>query len=64
MKRKYSFESIRARIKQAETEDELEMVSDLVDELAQCDLITSSKYCELEYLLDDRLSTLILEGKI
>lgn len=62
--RKYSFESMRQRIQQAESEAELEVLSDLLDELSQCDLITASKYRELDFMLDNRLSTLVLEGKI
>lgn len=44
---------MKARIQQAETEAELEVL----DELAVANLITACKY-------DDRLSTLVLEGKI
>lgn len=64
MKRRYTFESMKTRIQQAETEAELEVLSDLLDELSQCDLITASKYRDLSFMIDDRLSTLVLEGKI
>lgn len=63
-KRKYSFKSIQARIEQAETEEELELISDLLDELGQFDGLKASEYRELDFMLDDRLSTIVLEGKI
>lgn len=62
--RKYAFEDLMKRIEKAETEEELELISDLVDELGQFDMLTSSQYCELDYALDQRLCDLVLEGKI
>lgn len=62
--RKYAFEDLQKRIAEAETEAELELISDLVDELGQCDMLTSSQYRELDYALDQRLCDLVLEGKI
>ena len=64
MKRRYTFESMKTRIQQAETEVELEVLSDLLDELAVANLITACKYRDLSFMIDDRLSTLVLEGKI
>ena len=62
--RMYSFETMKSRIQKAETEAELEVLSDLLDELAVADLVTAYKYRELTYMLDDRLTSLVLEGKI
>lgn len=62
--RKYAFEDLQKRVEEAETEEELELISDLLDELGQCDMLTSSQYRELDYALDQRLCDLVLEGKI
>lgn len=62
--RSYTFSTMRARITQAETEVELDVLNELLQTLRQCDLMTPSKYRELDFLLKDKLSTLILEGKI
>ena len=63
-KRRYSYETMKQRIQEAESETELELVSDLLDELAVANLITACKYRDLSFMIDDRLSTLVLEGKI
>lgn len=62
--RKYTFDDMMKRVKEAETEEELELISDLLDELSQCNLLTSSQYRELDYALDQRLCDLVLEGKV
>ena len=62
-KRRYSYESMQERIAKAETEAELEVLSDLLDELAATQMVTAYQYRELDFALDDRLSTLVLEGK-
>ena len=62
--RKYTFDDLMKRVKAANSEEELELVSDLVDQLGQCDMLTSSQYRELDYALDQRLCDLVLEGEV
>ena len=62
--RRFTFESMKERIDKADTEAELEVLSDLLGELAIAQMVTAYQYRELEFALDDRLSTLVLEGKI
>ena len=62
--RKNSFEDMEARIQKAESEEELEYLSDLLDDLCNADMLTASKYRDLDYMLDERLGQLIREGKI
>ena len=62
--RKYTFDDMLKRIKEAKTEAELELISDLVDELGACDMLTSSQYRNLDYALDQRLCFLVSEGLV
>ena len=61
--RKYSFESLMKRVKEAQSEAEIDVLSDLLDELAAADLVTAYQYRELDCALDQRLCDLVLEGK-
>ena len=62
--RKYTFDDMMKRVHSAQTEEELELISDLVDELCVADMLTAYQYRELDYALDQRLCDLVLEGKI
>ena len=62
--RKYSFEDMKSRIQKAESEEELEMLSNLLDDLCNADMLTANKYRDLDYMLDERLGQLIRENKI
>lgn len=62
--RKYTFDSMKERIQKAESEAELEVLSDLLGELAVANLLTAYQYRDLDFALDDRLGALVLEGKI
>ena len=52
--RKYSFESMKSRIQKAESLEELEMLSHLLDDLFNADMLTDSKYCDLDHMIDER----------
>lgn len=58
------YRSIMEKIEMCNTEDELEKVSDLVDDCQIARIITRKAYKALEEALDERLMTLIEEGKI
>ena len=62
--RKYTFENMIKRVKEANTEEELDLVSDLVDQLADADMISAYQHKDLDYQLDQRLCDLVLENKI
>lgn len=62
--RKYSFETMRSRIQNAKSEAELEALSDLLDDMCNANLLTASKYRDLDCMLNERLGQLVREGKI
>lgn len=57
--RKYSFEGMKSRIQKAESVEELVMLSNLLDDLFNADMLTANKYCDLDSLLDERWSYLL-----
>lgn len=61
--RRYSFESMRARIQTASSEAELESLSDLLYELMRASVITVSKFRDLDIMIDQRLCALVMEVK-
>lgn len=60
----YSFKAFKDRISGASSEEALEELSDLLEELGQTDAIPASEYMALDHLLDRRLERLSLEGVI
>lgn len=61
--RKYTFNDLVKRIREAGSEVELELISDLIDQLVDAEMLTAYQYRELDYALDDQLCHLVLEGK-
>ena len=60
----YSFKAFKDRISDANSEEALEELSDLLEELGQADAILASEYMALDHLLDRRLERLPMEGVI
>lgn len=57
----YSFKGFKDRINLATTEDALEELFDLLDELGQADIIKASEYLALSELIDRRSNRLLVE---
>lgn len=57
----YSFKRFRDRINLATTEDALDELFDLLDELGQADIIKTSEYMALSELIDRRHNRLFVE---
>lgn len=62
--RKNSYESMQRRISKAQSEEELEFLSDLVDCLVDAEMLTAHQYRELDHQLDERLCELVREGLV
>lgn len=58
------YSELREKIEKCNTEEELEEVSDLADEYLFFRIISKGAYKEIEEVLDDRLMTLVEEGKV
>ena len=64
MNRKYAFDSLKSQLDEVTTEGELEALSDMVEEAAQRDLITSSMYIKLDVMLSEKLHQLISQENV